>query len=122
MRKTALAAACAAIMIAGSGMALAAPFCKTLKEAGVAVGEEASRNDANERLHMAINAWAERYKVPADAKNRATQCKVYIELLNEFECTAAATVCRDISSPKATPATSAKKAKPKKPARQVIWH
>lgn len=119
MLRTACAAVLAAAICMGTGAASAAPFCKTLKGAGVTVGEESSRKDADERLDKEIAVWAERYKVPANAKNRKMECKVYIELLNEFECNAEATVCRDLPGQKtAAPAKAApaKAAKPEKAA------
>jgi hypothetical protein len=112
MLRTACAIALVAVMCMGAGTASAAPFCKTLKAAGVTVGEDSSRKDAEERLDKEIAAWAEHYGQPANAKNRKMECKVYIELLNEFECNAEATVCRDIPGQKgAAPAAKAEKAK-----------
>jgi hypothetical protein len=89
----------AAACVAASGMASAAPFCKTLKGESVSFGEPAARKDADVALDKEIRAWAEHYHVAAPApKNRKMACKVYIEMLNEFACTAEASLCRDIAA------------------------
>ncbi len=95
-RILALAIATGGMMVAG--MASAAPFCKTLKGESVSFGEPAARKDAEEALDKEIKAWAEHYNVEAKPKDRKIACKVYIEMLNEFTCTAEAALCRNIAA------------------------
>ncbi len=84
--------------VTAGGIATAAPFCKTLKGESVSFGEPAARKDAEEALDKEIKVWAARYKVEAKPKNHKIACKVYIEFLNEFTCTAEASVCRNITA------------------------
>lgn len=90
----------------------AAPFCKALKGESVSFGEESARKDASEALEKAVVAWAEHYQVAPKPKNRKMVCKVYIEFLGEFTCTAEATLCREIAG-SASPAPKSASA-PKK--------
>jgi hypothetical protein len=72
-----------------------APFCKTLKGEWVGVGEDGTRKEAETRLDKEIAAWRERYQVAsAKTKARKVGCNMYIQLLDEYFCTAEAVVCR----------------------------
>lgn len=68
--------------------------CETLKGEIVGFGEDASRRLAEEKLAMAIADWETRRRRTANPEKRETTCKVYIDFLNEFECTAEVVVCR----------------------------
>ena len=92
----ALAAVAGGVLVAAS--ASAAPFCKALKGDSVGFGEPSSRKEADEALDKEIKAWGERYHVAPKPTNRKVACKVYIQALNEFACTAEASVCRDIAA------------------------
>ena len=72
----------------------AAANCKTLTGEYVAFGEESTRNYADAALDKAISDWETRTGLKAAPKNRAMACKDYIQFLNEYLCTATATVCR----------------------------
>lgn len=102
MGRLLVALAIAAGGITAGGIASAAPFCKTLKGESVSFGEPAARKDAEEALDKEIKAWAAHYKLEPKSKDHKIACKVYIEFLNEFTCTAEASVCRNItvSAPK----------------------
>ena len=60
----------------------------------VGFGEETTRVDAQKALDKEIATWEERAHVKAAPKDRKVACKVYLEWLNEFECTAQAQLCR----------------------------
>jgi hypothetical protein len=98
MKSIAVAVVFAGVMLAAGG-ADAAPFCKTLKGESVGFGEPAAKKEAEEALDKEITTWAERYQVAAKAKGRKVACQVYIEALNEFACTAEASVCREPAAP-----------------------
>lgn len=85
----ALTALSAATLPAG-----AAGYCKTVTGAMVGFGEPATRADAQKALDKEIAVWEERAHLKAKPKDRKVDCKVYIEWLNEFECTAQAQLCR----------------------------
>ncbi len=77
-----------------SGNLAEAASCKTLKGEMVAFGEQSTRSYAESALDKAIVAWETRAGVKAEPKDRKVSCKVYISVLNEFECKAEAVVCR----------------------------
>ena len=83
-----------AILLAAANPSAAAGYCKTLKGEFVGFGEQTTRGDAEKALDRAIAAWETRAGLKSKPKNRKVACKVYIEWLNEFECTAEAVVCR----------------------------
>ena len=60
----------------------------------VGFGEQTTRGDADKALDTVIAGWEQRSGLKAKPKDRKIGCKVYIEWLNEFECTAEAVVCR----------------------------
>jgi len=74
--------------------AVAAHYCKTLTGAFVGFGEQTTTGDADKALDKEIAAWEQRSGLKATPKDRKVACKVYIDWLNEFECTAEAVVCR----------------------------
>lgn len=87
----------ALIILCMSALALPAQAatCKTLSAAWVGFGEDPSRKEAELRLDQEVSAWQEKYNLASlKPKERKTACKIYIELLNEYECTAEAVVCR----------------------------
>ena len=69
-------------------------YCKTLKGEFVGFGEQTTRSDAEIALDQQIANWEERSGIKAKLRDRKVGCKVYIEWLNEFECTAEAVLCR----------------------------
>jgi hypothetical protein len=72
-----------------------AASCKTLRGEWVGFGEKDTRKEAEARLDQAITEWGQHYNLTAvKAKGRKVSCGVYIEFLNEYLCTADATVCR----------------------------
>ena len=73
-------------------------YCKTLKGEFVGFGEQTTRGDAERALDSEIAAWERRSGLKATPKDRNVACKVYIQWLNEFECKAEATVCRNTSA------------------------
>ncbi len=82
-----------AAMVMAYGTADAAT-CKTLSGKMVGFGVESVRSYAEKALDQEIAAWEHRASFIAKPKDRKTNCKIYIEWLNEFECTAQAVVCR----------------------------
>ncbi|MBC8051291.1 MAG: hypothetical protein H7X92_14260 [Chitinophagales bacterium] len=69
--------------------------CKTLIGEMVTFGEQTTRESAVEKLDEAIAAFrAKPGNEQAIEKDRTLDCKVYIKWLNEYECTATATVCK----------------------------
>jgi hypothetical protein len=73
----------------------AAPFCKTLKGEWVGIGEADTRKEADSRLDRELTHWGERYSIASvKPKGRKVSCALYLELLNEYLCTAQADVCR----------------------------
>lgn len=78
-------------MMAGGA---AAASCKTLTGKMVGFGVETVRHYAEQALDQEISAWEHRASFTAKTKDRKTDCKIYIEWLNEYECTAQAQVCR----------------------------
>jgi hypothetical protein len=72
-----------------------APFCKTLKGEWVGFGEDGTRGEAESRLDQELANWGKRYSItPVKPKDRKVGCRVYMEVLNEYFCTAEAVVCR----------------------------
>ena len=72
-----------------------APFCKTLKGEWVGFGAEGTRKEAESRLDQELANWGKRYSVATvKPKDRKVDCRVYMEVLNEYFCTAEAVVCR----------------------------
>jgi hypothetical protein len=57
-------------------------------------GVDDVRAYAERALDSEIAAWEHRSSFTAQPKDRKTECKIYIEFLNEYECTAQAVVCR----------------------------
>lgn len=90
-RETTLAIALVALL-AAQGTALGAS-CKTLKGEFVGFGQESAKSYADGVLDRQIGDWETRHNRKAVPKNRKMVCKDYIKALNEFECTAEATVC-----------------------------
>jgi hypothetical protein len=77
------------------GFSAQAQICKTLKGEWVGFGEDSPRKEAQSRLDKEIAAWGARYGLPlVKPRNRKVSCKVYLQALNEYECTAEAMVCR----------------------------
>jgi hypothetical protein len=70
--------------------------CITIEEQFVGFGEETTRGDAIRKLDEAIAVLRLRRSRFAEAteKSRSVSCSVYIKWMNEFECTATATLCR----------------------------
>jgi hypothetical protein len=91
-----LGAAIAVALVGGASAAPSQPaICRTLKSAWVGFGEKGTRDEAETRLDQEIATWKERYSLASlKPKNRKTACSIYIEFLNEYECTAEAVVCR----------------------------
>jgi len=71
-----------------------AATCKTLTGKMVGFGVESVRGYAEKALDQEIAAWEHRASFTAKPKDRKTECKIYIEWLNEYECSARAVVCR----------------------------
>lgn len=88
-----LFAVCAATLLIAPVDANAAR-CETLKGEMVGFGETWTRETAEDKLTMAITEWETKTGKKASPRDRSVDCKVYIEFLNEFECTAEAVVCR----------------------------
>jgi hypothetical protein len=88
-------AAMALTVIAASAAPSQAAICKTLKGAWVGFGESVTRQEAETRLDKEITSWQQRYSLASlKPKNRKTACSIYIQFLDEYECTAEAVVCR----------------------------
>jgi hypothetical protein len=72
-----------------------AVFCKTLKGEWVGFGEDDTRKEAESRLDKELSVWGARYGItPVKAKDRKASCEIYLKALNEYLCTASASVCR----------------------------
>ena len=95
---TSLLAACVPAAAKPAAKPSAAGYCKTLKGEFVGFGEQTTRGDAERALEREIAAWERRSGLKATPKDRNVACKVYIQWLNEFECKAEATVCRNTSA------------------------
>jgi hypothetical protein len=70
--------------------------CVTIEEKMIGFGEQSSKADAFSKLDSSIailHVRRPRYAT-AKEKSRDAQCVVYLKALNEFECTAQATLCR----------------------------
>lgn len=68
--------------------------CKVLTGAMVGFGEQTTRGDALEKLDQEVAAFLTKPRnALAKETERTVECKVYIKWLNEFECTAQATLC-----------------------------
>jgi hypothetical protein len=90
-----LGVAMALTLMAASATPPQAAICKTLKGAWVGFGESGTRQEAETRLDKEITSWQQRYNLASlKPKNRKTACGIYIQFLNEYECTAEAVVCR----------------------------
>ncbi len=109
LRAALVASGCTAIALTGSAVAQApaAPAqavkktvkpgktCKTLTGAMVFFGEEITRSDAVKRLDEEVAAFrAKPGNEKASETSRTVECKIFIKLLNEYECTAQATLCK----------------------------
>ncbi|WP_125461737.1 MULTISPECIES: hypothetical protein [Rhodomicrobium] len=68
--------------------------CKTLTGKMVGWGVDSVRGYAEKALDSEISAWEHRGSFTAKTKDRKNDCKIYIEWLDEYECTAQAVVCR----------------------------
>ncbi len=69
--------------------------CTTLTGEMVFFGQEIPRNDAIRRLDEEIVAFrAKPGNEKAKESGRNVKCELYISVLNEYLCTAAATVCK----------------------------
>jgi hypothetical protein len=70
--------------------------CITLEEKMIDFGEETSRKAAFAKLDssIAILHKARPRYASAKEKHRDAKCVTYLKTLNEFECTAEATLCR----------------------------
>ncbi len=69
--------------------------CKTFAEGMVFFGEESSRSSAVKKLDEAISSWRKLTgNTGAKEIKRTVDCKIAISLLNEYECTAEATLCK----------------------------
>lgn len=66
--------------------------CTRIAHAQIFFGEQTTRSDTVAHLNYKIKQWSGGRKV--SVRNRAVRCKSFIRLLNEYECHAAATVCR----------------------------
>lgn len=87
----------AAILMAAMGLSASGPAaanCKILTGKMVGFGIETVRKFAERALDQEISAWEHRASFTAKTRDRKTDCKIYIEWLNEYECTAQAQVCR----------------------------
>ena len=90
-----LGAAMALTLIVAPAAPSQAAICKTLKGAWVGIGESGTRQEAETRLDQEIASWKQRYNLASlKPKNRKTACGIYIQFLNEYECTSEAVVCR----------------------------
>jgi hypothetical protein len=88
-------ASLAVVLIGLSSLTTQAAICKTLKGEWVGFGEKDTRQEAETRLDQEISGWKQRYSLASlKPKARKVSCKVYIQMLNEYECKAEATVCR----------------------------
>lgn len=90
-----LGAAMTLALISAPAAPSRAAICKTLTGAWVGFGEGPTRQEAETRLDREISSWKQRYSLASlKPKNRKTACSIYIQFLNEYECTAQAVVCR----------------------------
>jgi hypothetical protein len=72
-----------------------AAFCKTLKGEWVGVGVDGPTREAQSRLDRALADWGQHYRIaPVKPKDRKVACHVYMQILDEYWCTAEAVVCR----------------------------
>jgi hypothetical protein len=71
------------------------PRCKTFKGEMVHFGERATRDIALQKLDEEIAAHrAKPGNETARESIRSIECKLYLKALNEYECTAVATLCK----------------------------
>lgn len=95
----ALSCAAAAVLMLIAAPASAAPAtkdrCSTIARTALWFGQEDTRSSAVSSLNNAIAEWragAGNPKVKEVKRN--VNCKVYLEFLNEYECTAQAVLCK----------------------------